>query len=223
MANKGSSGYIKRLYAPKYFAIHKKEHKYIVKQNPGRHSLQKSVALSLLVSKLGLGGTMTETNKIIKSGMVKVNGKAIKDPKFPVGLNDSIGIESSNYTIGISEKGQIQTAKDEGAGSQVYKVVGKYKDRGNQIMLRLHDGRAVKGKKEVSVNDSVVLSGSEMSKVLKLDAGARCKVIDGVHVGMLGTIKETIKGNMHKQQSVIVEQKDGSNFETIVKNIIVVE
>jgi len=223
MANKGSSGYIKRLYAPKYFAIHKKEHKYIVKQNPGRHSLQKSVALSLLISKLGLGSTMSESSKIIKSGQVKVNGNAVKDPKFPVGLNDSIEVDQSSHTIGINRKGHIEIVNDENPGSQVYKVVGKYKDKKNKIMLRLHDGRIIEGKKDVNVNDSVVLSGKGLSKVLKLGTGAKCRVIDGVHVSMLGTVKETIKGNMHKEQSVIVERKEGGDFETLVRNIIVVE
>lgn len=223
MANKGSSGYIKRLYAPRFFAIHRKEHAYVVKQNPGRHSLQKSVALSLLVSKLNLSSTMQEANRIIKGGLVKVNGNVVKDPKFPVGLNDAIGVGPDAYTIGINERGQIQIGSGEKDGAQVYKVVGKYKDRGNQIMLRLHDGRAIRGKLDVKVNDSVMLSGKDLSKVLKLDKGAKCKIIDGVHVGMFGTIKETIKGNMHKQQSVKVEQKNGESFETLVRNIIVVE
>ncbi len=224
MANKGSSGYIKRLNAPKYFAIHRKEFAYVIKQNPGRHSLQNSVALTLIVGKLGLAATRFESNRIIKDGLVNVNGNVVKEPKFPVGLNDMITINSENYVIGISERGQIQiNRKEKGSSEQVYKVVGKYKDKKNQLMLRLHDGSIIKSKNDVNVYDSVVLSGRKISKVLKLDSGARCEIIDGVHVGKYGKISEIRAGNMHKNKSIIIEPHKGEKFETVVTNIIVVE
>src|SRR5271154_3293986 len=209
MANKGSSGYIKRLYAPKYFSIHRKEHKYVVKQNPGRHNLKKSVALSLILNKLNLSTTRAESNKIIKGGFVSVNDIVIKEPKFPVGLNDAITISQEVYTIGINERGQITINKVAKGKSQIYKVVGKYKHKKNEILVRIHDGRTIKGKKDVNVNDSVVMSGNTISKVIKLDQGSKCEVIDGVHVGVFGTIKEVTAGNMHKQKSVKVEPQKG--------------
>jgi small subunit ribosomal protein S4e len=224
MANKGSSGYIKRLNAPKYFAIHRKEFAYIIKQNPGRHTEQRSVALTVLLNKLELAETRTEANTVIKSGLVSVNGKVVKEPKFPVGLNDAITVGPETYAIGINERGQISVGKKEkGAKDQVYKVVGKYKDKKNQLMLRLHDGTIVKGKAEIKVYDSVVLAKGSVSKVVKLGSGSKCEVIDGVHVGMFGTIKEINAGNMHKEKSVIVEPHKGEKFETLVRNIIVVE
>ncbi len=224
MANKGSSGYIKRLYAPKYFDIHRKEHKYVVKQNPGRHSLQKSVALSLIIRKLAITSTRFESDKVIKGGLVGVNGNVVKETKFPVGLNDMITVGPESYTIGINERGQISINKGEKSGKlQIYKIIGKYKSRGNQIMLRLHDGSAVKGKAEMNVNDSVAVSQGKISKVIKLDAGSKCEVIDGVHVGIFGTIREIGKGDMHKQKSVKVEPQKGEAFETLVRNVIVVE
>lgn len=223
MANKGSSGYIKRLNAPKYFAIHKKEFAYVVKQNPGRHNLKKSVALSIILSKLNLAATRFESNKIIKSGQVNVNGKIIKEPKYPVGLNDLVGVGSDHYIVGINERGQIKIDKKEKGTVQVFKVVSKFKEKGNQLMLRLHDGTLVKGKNDIKVYDSVVLSSGKISKVIKLDSGAKCEVIDGVHVGVLGTVKEITAGNMHKERSVTVEPHKGEKFETLVRNIIVVE
>jgi small subunit ribosomal protein S4e len=224
MANKGGSGYIKRLYAPKYFAIHRKEHKYVVKQNPGRHSLKKSVALSLIIGKLMPDSTRLEAERIIKGKDVSVNGKTVREPKFPVGLNDSIVIGADSYIIGINERGQISVNKNDKASKlQLYKIVGKYKSKANQLMLRLHDGSAVKGTAEVNVNDSVAVSQGKISKVVKLDKGSKCEVIDGVHVGVFGTIKEIGKGGMHKEKSVTVEPQKGEAFETLVRNIIVVE
>ncbi len=222
MANKGSSGHIKRLYAPRYFAIHRKEHKYVIKQNPGRHSLERSVALMLLVNGLNPELTRAEVGRIIRNGLVSVNGNPVKEPKFPVGLNDAIAVGSDSYLIGINSKGQIQLNRTDGNDAQLYKIIGKYKNKGNTIMLRLHDGRTIKGKNDAKVNDSVAVSGKGISKVIRFDAGAKCEVIDGVHVGALGSIKEIIKGNVHRGQSVKIES-GGASFETLVSNIIVVE
>jgi small subunit ribosomal protein S4e len=223
MANKGSSGYIKRLNAPKYFAIHRKEFAYVIKQNPGRHTLQKSLALTVLLNKMDLAETRSDANRIIKSGLVNVNGKIIKEPRFPVGLNDAVTVGTESYVIGINERGQIQVSKREKAKEQVYKVIGKYKDKKNQLMLRLHDGSAVKGRQDINVYDSVVLSEYKISKLIKLGSGSKCEIIDGVHVGTFGTIKEIKAGNMHKEKSVTVEPHKGEKFETLVRNIIVVE
>ncbi len=222
MANKGGSSYMKRLNAPKYFAIHRKEHKYVTKPNPGRHSLKKSVALGLLMAKLGVGTIRKEYEKALRDGLVKVNGMTIKEPKYPVGLNDVVSIGDESYAIKVNEQGQLAANKDRG-GKQFYKVVGKYKDKNNEMMLRLHDGTIVKGGNDANVNDSVMLSGTSISKMIKLDSGSKCEVIDGVHVGKSGKISEIRPGSMHKQKSVIVEPESGAKFETLVKNIIVVE
>jgi small subunit ribosomal protein S4e len=221
MANKGGSGYIKRLYAPKYFAIHKKEHKYVVRQDPGRHTMKKSVALSIIINKLNLAATRFEADKIIKGGLVSVNGKIIKEPKYPVGLNDIVTAGKESHMIGISDRGHILIAKKE--KSQIYKIIGKYKSKENKIMIQLHDGRIMNATTAANINDSAVISNEKISKVLKLDSGSKCEIIDGVHVGMMGTIKEINKGNMHKEKSVIVEPASGEKFETLVRNIIIVE
>ena len=124
MANKGNKGHIKRLNAPKYFAIHRKEHAYTTKQNPGRHSLEKSVALTVLVEKLGLASNRKDSNRIINEGMVSVNGRKITDAKYPVGLHDVLAAGSEKHMVGINNKGQVYFKKSE-KGAQVYKVVGR--------------------------------------------------------------------------------------------------
>lgn len=224
MANKGGRGYIKRLNAPKYFSIHRKEHAYVIKQSPGRHSLQKSIALTLLLDKLELAANRRESAKIINSGMVKVNGKPVKDPRYPIGLSDMIEVGPDKYTVNINERGKILIEKEgKGKSSQVYKVIGKYKYKNDNIMLRLHDGSIVKGSEDIKVNDSVSVADKKVSKIIKLGNGSKCEIIDGVHVGKSGKVKDIREGNIHKQKSVVVEQQSGESFETLVKNIIIVE
>ncbi|MDE1811163.1 MAG: hypothetical protein KGH66_03915 [Candidatus Micrarchaeota archaeon] len=225
MANKGKSRHIKGLNAPKYFAIHRKEHKYIIKQDAGRHTLARSVALSLIVRKIKVADNSGDARTIIKTGNIMVNGKAVKEPKYPVGLSDTIQVKGGkgHYRIGINRlaKISIDEATKGDADSRLCRVIGKYKAEGNTLMLRLHDGSIVKGGKEARVNDSVILDQKgRISKIVKLDIGSQCSVIDGVHVGTSGTVKELKEGNMHKDKSAIIEGKDGK-FETLVKNIMV--
>ena len=44
-----------------------------------------------------------------------------------------------------------------------------------------------------------------------------------MHVGRTGTVKSISEGSMHRTKSVLVEEQNGTKFETLVKNIIVVE
>ena len=157
-----------------------------------------------------------------------MNGKAINEPNYPVGFNDIIEVvgENKHFRIGINNRGQMSTeeVKKPNYDSMIFKVAGKYKAKGNTIMLRLQDGKAVKGKADVKVNDSVIIdSKDEVKKVLKLGMGAKCILLGGVHSGATGRINKVIDGTLHRRQSVMVQQEDGKEFETQVKNVMITE
>ena len=99
-------------------------------------------------------------------------------------------------------------------------MVGKYKDKSNKLMLRLHDGSVMAAKSDISINDSVMLKGGKIEKTLKLAPGARCAVVNGVHVGSNGTVVNLVEGTMHKPRSLVIES-GSSKFETLVRNIMV--
>jgi small subunit ribosomal protein S4e len=221
MAGKGNSRYLKRLNAPRYFGVHRKENAYVTKPNPGRHTLDKCVPLSLAAIKLSIAHNNREAFKVIKTGAVAVNGKAIKEPKYPVGMEDHISGGGETYKIGVNRQGKVQFSKvPKSEGAMLYKVIGKYKERGKRTMLRLHDGSVIEANQEIAVNDSVVVRNNAIEKRLKLEPGASCSVIDGVHVGTRGKIGSIIPGSMHKQKSLVVEGESG-RLETLVGNIMV--
>ncbi len=225
MANKGNKRHMKSLHAPQYYGVHRKEHAYVAKQSPGRHTLGKSVPLSAALAKLGIAGSMTEARRAIKEGSVTVGGKPRRSPSFPVGINDIITIKGgTKYLVSINEQGKV-SFKQADADTTHYKVVGKYKAKDGRIMARLHDGSvlAFKSAKEFSVGDSVLVDASRTFKgVVPLKAGAECFIVDGVHTGAKGRIAELKPGNMHTGASAVVEQGAGDKFETLVRNIIVV-
>ncbi len=214
------------LAAPQYFAIHHKEQSYIAKPDAGRHRLQRSIPLMLVLKKLGFSGTANEARKTIQSGSVLVNSKVVKAPKYPVGLNDIVELKGAgkSYTVGINQYAKadlVETAKPD-YDAMLFKVVGKYKAKANQTMIRLHDGRITKAPKEVNVNDSVLIdSKGSVKKVLPMKVGSNCLVIDGVHVSASGKIKELKSGTMHTSASALVVPEKGDGFETTIQNIMV--
>ena len=227
MANKGNSRHIKSLASPGYFSIHRKEGgRYVVKPAPGRHSVEKSVALALFVKKVGVAKTTSEATAVIKGGGVIVNGKVIKETKYPIGMNDHLALTAENklYEAGINGRGQVSFEEVKGGSpTQQYKVVGKYKSKGDSMMIRLHDGRVMKSAKGVERNDSVVVDKAmAIKEVLKMKESAKCIVIDGVHVGTRGKVVEIRAGNMHKGAAAVIESAPGEKFETLVRNLMVI-
>jgi small subunit ribosomal protein S4e len=225
MGKKGNTRHMKCLNAPRFFNIHRKENKYVAKPRAGRHKLDRAISLSLLLAKTASARNMDEAKRMLSARSVLVNGRIVKDSKYAVGLNDIIEIASEGkyYRIDIDSQGHVvPAAVDKPDSANLYKVLGKYKVRGGNLMLRLHDGSVVVGSADISVSDSVMVDNSrKIVSHLKMDTGAKCRVIDGAHVGTHGAIKELVKGGMNKDSSVIIEQKDGSTFQTPVRNIMV--
>ena len=229
MGKKGNVRHFKSLSAPLFLGIHRKGSVYVTKPNGGRHTIDRSISLVMLVKRLGVApANNTETERVIRRGLILVNSKVIREPSYPVGLNDIIEVanEKKYYKIAINDRAHIEIVdiQKPDYDSMLYKVTGKYKARKEAVMLRLHDGSVVKGVKGVDVNDSVIVnSKGAVSKVLKLEKGAKCIVIDGVHAGASGKITDMIEGTLHMRHSATIQQKDGKEIITIVKNMMVME
>ncbi len=213
------------LAAPKYFGIQRKAHMYIAKPNAGRHTLDRSVSLMLTLKKLGFAESTSEAKKIISSGIVSLNGRKMSEPKFPIGLGDTIEVKGKAYRLSIDHLARVafDEVKKPDHDSQLYRIIGKYKAREGQIMLRLHDGRIVKSDNKAKVNDSVIVdSKGTVKKILHMDVGAECFVFSGVHVGTNGKIKTITPGNEKREASAVISPKTGDEFETIIKNVMIV-
>ncbi|MCL5680250.1 MAG: hypothetical protein M1465_02835 [Candidatus Marsarchaeota archaeon] len=148
------------------------------------------------------------------------------DPKYPVGLNDTISIEpiSKKFIVRINKQGQaILEELKKGEEERHAKVVGKYISSGKKLMLRLHDGSIIKAPSDsIHVGDTLTFSESgEFKQHLPLKAGAKCIVVDGVHVGAGGKIVGMAKGTMHSGAVATVEQDNGEKFDTLVENLII--
>jgi len=224
MGSKGNDRHVKRLASPRYLHIERKVSAYVLKPNAGRHTFQSSIALATVIKeKLNFAQNSREVKRILKAGGVEVNGKVIKDERYPVGFGDILHFKPSGekYEIGVGSKGVIKIEKYEGKGEQAQKVIGKYIAKSNKEMLRLYNGVTLPSTKGVSVNDSVVLKEGKVHKILKLEKGAKCLVIKGVHASLEGTIAEIKKGTALRDATVEIHGRNAKT-ETLLDNILVI-
>ncbi len=222
MGNKGNSRHLKGLSAPRYYGVHRKEYAYAAKADAGRHTLEKSLPLSLAVRKLGIAASLKEAQRIIKRGSVSVMGKPRRESSFPVGISDTIEVKGTpRYMLSVSPQGRAafsEVAKD---APTYYKIVGRYKTKKGIVMARLHDGSNMLIKDSFKTGDSVIMVQGGMKGIASLKEGSKCVVIDGVHAGASGTIKELKPGSMKAGPSAVIEEERGQSFETLVRNIII--
>ena len=93
MAKHGENKKLKRLNTPNLVSISKKDKVWISKPVPGTHPRNKSISLVVLLRDvLKLAGTSKEASTLVKSGKILVDGRVVKDYKFPIGYMDLISI-----------------------------------------------------------------------------------------------------------------------------------
>ena len=211
---------MKRLNAPVYFSIERKGYKYVTKPTPGRHALNRCIPLCVALKQIGQVKTTSEASKAIKSRAILLNGKVVSNPRYPIGLSDVITVAKKSYVCGINKQGKFAISESK-SSENAYIVVGKYKSKKGAIMLCLHDGTNIEYSKPINVNDSIYLKDWLVSRHIKLDVGAQCSVINGVHVGEHGKIVSISGGSMHKQRSVVIQSAPEVKFETLVRNVMV--
>ncbi len=226
MGSKGNNRHTKRLAAQRYLHIERKVHAYVLKPDSGRHTLGSSIALAtVLKEKLGVVGNTREAKHAIMSGSIEVNGKPVRSIRYPLGFGDTVRIKPSgeSYAIGVGRKGVVSVNKAQGGDSsgQTFKVVGKYTTGGNKEMLRLHSGTIINSVKDARVNDSVTVKGGKIEAVLRLEKGARCLVIKGVHASEKGVISGIKNGTALRSATVEIEG-DGGKTETLLDNVMIV-
>lgn len=225
MAGKGTSRHMKRLASPKYMKLKKKIAKFVTKPNPGRHTLESSIALSTFVKeKLELARSTSEAKKAIKGRRIEVNGKLVTDSKYSIGFGDVVRIVPSNeiYEIRVGRQGAFEARKASEKGlKRTLKVIGKYIGKGGKVMIRLNNGDTVHAENSVRVNDSVVIDKAKILSVIKFEKGARCLVMSGIHAPEVGKIINIEAGTAQRDATVEVEGEKG-NFQTLVKNVMAV-
>ncbi|MDD5337259.1 MAG: 30S ribosomal protein S4e [Candidatus ainarchaeum sp.] len=226
MAKKGRTYHTKRIAISKAIPVSdKKAHTFMVGTNPGPHPKSMAIPLGVLLREV-LGVTMTaaENRKVLNSRSVLVDGKARREPKFPVGLMDIVSFPKVNksYRIIVNKKSQLIPLEIKHSSVKIGKVVGKHTVRGGKLTITLHDGRNIIADNNVRVGDSVIISvpDQKITKMLKFEPGARCLVMEGPHAGIIANLGELIKREGSPQEAKL---KGAEEFVTVAKYLFVVD
>ena len=220
------SDHMKRLAAPRSWPLKRKVNVFITKQNAGAHPLEDSMAAVIVLrDMIDACDTAREAKRIIGNRELFVNGKAVKNPKAPIGFMDAISIPKMDlyYRMLITEKGKltlVPISKDEAAWG-LYKIQNKTVVKDGKFQLNLSGGRnIILDKNDYKCGDSlkVEYEGQKIVENFPFAAGSTILIKEGAQSGKIKTVKEiqVIRGSAPN----VVVFVDGS--ETIVDNCFVI-
>ena len=148
MARMGGSRHLKRLAAPAFWPVLRKEFKWVAKPSPGPHPIERALPLLVLVRDVfGYAETAREARRVIVEGKVWIDGVPRKNHKFPVGLMDVVSFPDidEHYRIvpyPTKHLWPIRMPKEE-ADLKLVRIENKTTVKGGHIQLNLHDGRNI--------------------------------------------------------------------------------
>jgi small subunit ribosomal protein S4e len=192
------TSHLKRIAAPKSWAIARKETKYIMRPRPGPHRLEQGMPLSVAIRELiKVAKAAKEAKQIIKLKDVFVDKRKRTDEKYPVGLMDIIEFPQleEQYRILFDRKGNLTAVKADTkeASTKLARIESKSKAAGGKIQLHLSDGRNITEEKDdYRIGDTLQLGLPEQRILnhMKLDKGAMLMLVGGKHTGMIATAEE---------------------------------
>ena len=139
---------------------------YATRPSAGPHKRRESIPLNILLkNRLKYAFSRQEAMKIVKDkeGLIKVDNKIRRDPRFPLGIMDVVSIEKTgeNFRILYDTKGRYQAHKID-AKEAAFKLCSvKRKAMGeNKIpYIVTHDGRTIRfPHPDIKTQDTVKVS-----------------------------------------------------------------
>lgn len=192
--------HVKRLAAPRKWAIPRKTEKWVTKSSPGPHRFEDSLPLLVVVrDKLGLCDTAAEARYIIGQRDILVDGRVVTNYKHPVGFMDVVSVPKTKefYRVLLNTRGKLKLipiTKEESAW-KLARIENKITVKGGKIQLNLHDGRNILLEKNQYSTGDVLKIEVETQKILgayKFDKGNIAMLTGGSHVGELAKITDMI-------------------------------
>lgn len=234
MGHKGGAGHLKRLPAPSFWPIHRKEVAWALKPNAGAHKSSSCMPLGVLLrDALGVAKTSREVVHILSQGSVKVDGRTRYEENYPVGLMDVIELAESNIAyriLPVERKGlaPVRIPKDE-AKFKLCKVLRKWAAPKGSVQFGAHDGRSVTIPKDAEAapyetNDTLRVSipTQRVLNHFKFEKGNLALVVAGRNLGKTGKIVDLQKGTATRPAMVSIEDPTGNKFDTIVDYTFVI-
>lgn len=192
------SNHMKRLAMPRSWKIVRKSHTWVPKPIAGKHGIEHSVPLGLVLRDyLGIVDTMTEAKRVIGNREILIDGRVATSHKTPVGLMDVVSAPKleKNYRVVLDHHGRVVlseiAAKD--ATWKFCRVQDKTVVSGGRIQLNLHDGRNLIVKEAAfKTGDTIKLALPDQKLVAHyaFAKGMTALITGGSHVGEFAKVDE---------------------------------
>ncbi|MEM3363943.1 MAG: S4 domain-containing protein [Candidatus Micrarchaeia archaeon] len=220
MAKHGNTKSLKRLNATARIAIAKKKNVWLIKPGVGPHKASDSIALAVLLREvLGIATRAKEAIKLCKEGRIKVDGRVVKNPKFPIGFMDVIQLSDNNttYYMDLDSHGRL-VPKREDRNYKLLKITGKRTIKGGRTQLALSDGRTIISDNKYNVGDSLKVSIPD-NKILghiPLKEGSKCIILAGKNAGVHCTLQSITPGSVEARAKAFVKTDSGEDIMTVL-------
>ncbi|MHA1688577.1 MAG: 30S ribosomal protein S4e [Promethearchaeota archaeon] len=230
MTRYGGQKVLKRLNTPGFLKIQRKHGKFFVKPSPGPHPSRFCLPLLHVIRDLlKIVDNYREAKKLIGQGYFKVDGRVIRDIKFPLGLMDVLSIEKMDKYYRIlpdSHHGLFlhEISKEE-SNFKLCRISNKTTVKGGHIQLNLHDGRNILIKVEDPRNPKediykrmdvlkITIPEQEILKLLRFKEGNLAIIVSGKNIGQMGKIVVTSR-RFGPNASTVSIQREGGETETL--------
>lgn len=224
MTRHGGQKRLKRLNTPEFIQIKRKHGKFFVNPSPGPHPKRFCLPLLHIVRDLlEIVDNHREAKKLIGLGYFKVDGKVIKDERYPLGLMDVLSIDKINTYYRIipdSNYGLIlHEISEEASNFKLCRIDRKTTIKGGHIQLNLHDGRNIiiyvkdpqnPEEDNFKCMDVVKISipDQEILKKLEFKEGNLAIIMAGKNIARVGKIAKIEKRFGPKSSRVSIEQDE---------------
>ena len=238
MGKKGGVRHLKRMPAPAFWPLHKKEFQWAPKPIAGPHPAERCLPLVLIVRDiLHYAKNAREAKIMLSEGRARVDGKIRKEPKYPAGLMDVIEVPDSKSVFRVlPSPGQgldlVKIPKEE-SSFKLCRIENMRTVRGGDIQLNLHDGRniLIKAKDSASLvrelyktldTIQLALKDRKILKRLKFGEGSYAIVTSGRNIGKSGKIVKFEEATAARPGIVTIEGTQGETFQTTADYVFVV-
>lgn len=236
MGRKGAQKHLKRLPAPKTFPISRKQEKFTIRPSPGPHRLNTSIPLLIVIRDiLKHANNGREAKRLIVEGNCRIDGRIIKDYRFPVGLMDILTIPKTEEQFRILPNPRtalvLHPITNEESTFKLLKIVKKSVVKGGQLQLNLHDGRnkLLRNEDLETVNPDNCTVGNTLKMtvpdqgildIIPREPGVSTIVTAGRNIGLQGKLLE-IEKQLNIGTAVLESEQEGI-FRTALEYIFVV-
>lgn len=219
--------HIKRKPAPKNWPIRRNEKTWTISTKPGPHGREDSLPLGLVLRDiLKTAEKACEYERMLKQKKVLVDGKAVKEWAYPVGLMDTITLTEtgSTYRMLPTKKG-VRPAESKDTGKKLLRITGITSIGKGKFQYNFHDGRnLLLDKKKYGVNDVVEysLKDRKITAHHQFKEGADALITNGAKMGNIGKI-EKIKVLETPWANTVIVRNGDETYETIFDYVFVAD